>query len=165
MATARTKVTLIETARGIDGCRNRSIDTNLNIRYNYFTPCQHFSCGVEISWDDQAGESHGVGCLESAWQPLSLKWLQSLLSLQCLTTPLAIRRPPQATLTGHSLRVLYLAASPDGQTIVTGAGDETLRFWSVFPGGSNGGRDGGTGGRGSADGSGAVSGLPRSSIR
>ncbi|EPS70724.1 hypothetical protein M569_04033, partial [Genlisea aurea] len=38
-----------------------------------------------------------------------------------------------ATLTGHSLRVLYLAMSPDGQTIVTGAGDETLRFWSVFP--------------------------------
>ncbi|KAL0452830.1 UNVERIFIED_CONTAM: protein FIZZY-RELATED 3 [Sesamum latifolium] len=37
-----------------------------------------------------------------------------------------------ATLTGHSLRVLYLAMSPDGQTIVTGAG-ETLRFWNVFP--------------------------------
>jgi len=31
-------------------------------------------------------------------------------------------------------RVLYLAMSPDGQTIVTGAGDETLRFWNVFPG-------------------------------
>ena len=39
-----------------------------------------------------------------------------------------------ATLTGHSLRVLYLAMSPDGQNIVTGAGDETLRFWSLFPG-------------------------------
>ena len=38
-----------------------------------------------------------------------------------------------ATLTGHSYRVLYLAASPDGQRIVTGAGDETLRFWNVFP--------------------------------
>lgn len=38
------------------------------------------------------------------------------------------------TLTGHTLRVLYLAISPDGETIVTGAGDETLRFWSVFPG-------------------------------
>ncbi|EXC17793.1 Protein FIZZY-RELATED 2 [Morus notabilis] len=38
-----------------------------------------------------------------------------------------------ATLTGHSYRVLYLAISPDGQTIVTGAGDETLRFWNVFP--------------------------------
>ena len=39
-----------------------------------------------------------------------------------------------ATLTGHTLRVLYLAISPDGQTVVTGAGDETLRFWNVFPG-------------------------------
>lgn len=38
-----------------------------------------------------------------------------------------------ATLTGHTYRVLYLAASPDGQTLVTGAGDETLRFWNVFP--------------------------------
>ncbi|XP_024373565.1 protein FIZZY-RELATED 3 [Physcomitrium patens] len=37
------------------------------------------------------------------------------------------------TLTGHTMRVLYLAISPDGQTIVTGAGDETLRFWNVFP--------------------------------
>ena len=39
---------------------------------------------------------------------------------------------PLATLTGHTFRVLYLALSPDGQTIVTGAGDETLRFWNVF---------------------------------
>lgn len=38
-----------------------------------------------------------------------------------------------ATLTGHTLRVLYLAASPDGQQVVTGAGDETLRFWNLFP--------------------------------
>jgi len=35
-------------------------------------------------------------------------------------------------LTGHHCRVLYLAMSPDGQSIVTGAGDETLRFWNVF---------------------------------
>lgn len=38
-----------------------------------------------------------------------------------------------ASLKGHSYRVLYLAMSPDGATIVTGAGDETLRFWEVFP--------------------------------
>jgi cell division cycle 20-like protein 1, cofactor of APC complex len=38
-----------------------------------------------------------------------------------------------ATLTGHTFRVLYLAMSPDGASIVTGAGDETLRFWNVFP--------------------------------
>lgn len=38
-----------------------------------------------------------------------------------------------ATLSGHTSRVLYLAASNDGETIVSGAGDETLRFWRVFP--------------------------------
>ncbi|CAG8449692.1 12263_t:CDS:2 [Ambispora leptoticha] len=37
-----------------------------------------------------------------------------------------------ACLTGHKSRVLYLAAAPDGRTIVTGAGDEVLRFWNVF---------------------------------
>jgi cell division cycle 20-like protein 1, cofactor of APC complex len=36
------------------------------------------------------------------------------------------------SLTGHTFRVLYLAMSPDGQVIVTGAGDETLRFWNAF---------------------------------
>ena len=38
-----------------------------------------------------------------------------------------------ASLTGHTNRVLYLAMSPSGETIVTGAGDETLRFWNAFP--------------------------------
>jgi cell division cycle 20-like protein 1, cofactor of APC complex len=38
-----------------------------------------------------------------------------------------------ASLSGHTNRVLYLAMSPDGETIVTGAGDETLRFWNAFP--------------------------------
>jgi WD40 repeat protein len=42
-----------------------------------------------------------------------------------------------ATLTGHSTRVVYLAMSPDGQSIVTGAGDETLRFWHLFPSGKS----------------------------
>jgi cell division cycle 20-like protein 1 (cofactor of APC complex) len=37
-----------------------------------------------------------------------------------------------ATLTGHTYRVLYLAGSPDGCSVLTGAGDETLRFWNVF---------------------------------
>ena len=42
-----------------------------------------------------------------------------------------------ATLTGHTYRVLFLSISPDSETIVTGAGDETLRFWKVFPNNSN----------------------------
>ncbi|PIO69563.1 WD domain, G-beta repeat protein [Teladorsagia circumcincta] len=39
---------------------------------------------------------------------------------------------PVTKLSGHQFRVLYLAMSPDGESIVTGAGDETLRFWHVF---------------------------------
>ncbi|CAN6273295.1 unnamed protein product [Urochloa humidicola] len=38
-----------------------------------------------------------------------------------------------ATLTGHTDRVLHLAISPDGQSIATCAGDETLQFWNAFP--------------------------------
>ena len=40
-------------------------------------------------------------------------------------------------LTGHTDRVLHLAASPNGTTVVSAAADETLRFWNVF-GSSNG---------------------------
>ena len=37
-------------------------------------------------------------------------------------------------LTGHQQRVLHLAMSPDGNTVVSAAADETLRFWRVFGG-------------------------------
>lgn len=36
-------------------------------------------------------------------------------------------------LSGHSKRVLFLEISPDGENVVTGGADETLRFWSLFP--------------------------------
>lgn len=48
------------------------------------------------------------------------------------------------TLTGHSFRVLYLSLSPNGTNIVTGAGDETLRFWNVFPNSTEKGKQGST---------------------
>ncbi|RHY16050.1 hypothetical protein DYB25_002946 [Aphanomyces astaci] len=35
-------------------------------------------------------------------------------------------------LTGHTARVLHMAASPDKMTVVSGAADETLRFWNIF---------------------------------
>lgn len=38
-----------------------------------------------------------------------------------------------ANLIGHTSRVLHLALSADGQTVVSAAGDETLRFWRCFP--------------------------------
>lgn len=37
-----------------------------------------------------------------------------------------------AELLGHSQRVLHMAMSPDGSTVVSASGDETLRFWNVF---------------------------------
>ncbi len=46
-----------------------------------------------------------------------------------------------AQLSGHLSRVLYLALSPDGQAVVTGSGDETLRFWQLFPPGASQGLD------------------------
>ena len=36
-----------------------------------------------------------------------------------------------ADLKGHMKRVLYLSISPDENTIVSGAGDETIRFWKI----------------------------------
>ena len=38
----------------------------------------------------------------------------------------------KATLKGHKQRVIYMALSPDSRKIVTGAGDETIRFWKTF---------------------------------
>ena len=38
----------------------------------------------------------------------------------------------KATLKGHKQRVVYMALSPDSRKIVTGAGDETIRFWKTF---------------------------------
>eukprot|EP00899_Mesostigma_viride_P029481 jgi/Mesvir1/9718/Mv12189-RA.1 len=37
-----------------------------------------------------------------------------------------------AELSGHTARVLHMASSPDGSTVVSAAADETLRFWKVF---------------------------------
>jgi cell division cycle 20-like protein 1 (cofactor of APC complex) len=38
----------------------------------------------------------------------------------------------KAALKGHKDRVIYLSVGPDGRKVVTGAGDETLRFWDIF---------------------------------
>jgi len=37
------------------------------------------------------------------------------------------------TLSGHDSKVLYLGLSPDGKSIVTGSGDNKIKFWKVFP--------------------------------
>ncbi len=37
-----------------------------------------------------------------------------------------------AEMTGHQGRVLHMATSPDGCSVVTAGADETLRFWKPF---------------------------------
>lgn len=38
----------------------------------------------------------------------------------------------QIDLTGHTQRILQLALSPDGSTVMSASGDETLRLWKCF---------------------------------
>lgn len=82
-----------------------------------------------------------LSCMDTGSQLCNLVWSKNVNELVSThgysQNQIIVWRYPTmsklATLTGHTYRVLYLAISPDGQTIVTGAGDETLRFWNVFP--------------------------------
>ncbi|KAJ0264821.1 Protein FIZZY-RELATED 2 [Hirschfeldia incana] len=82
-----------------------------------------------------------LSCVDTSSQVCNLAWSKNVNELVSThgysQNQIIVWKYPTmsklATLTGHTFRVLYLAVSPDGQTIVTGAGDETLRFWNVFP--------------------------------
>eukprot|EP00040_Diaphanoeca_grandis_P023268 m.126247 g.126247 ORF g.126247 m.126247 type:complete len:490 (+) comp29192_c0_seq1:441-1910(+) len=84
--------------------------------------------------------SQPLQCIETKSQVCNLAWSKNANELVSThgysQNQIMLWKYPSmtqiATLTGHTYRVLYLAMSPDGQTIVTGAGDETLRFWNVF---------------------------------
>mmetsp|Transcript_19580 Transcript_19580/g.34588 ORF Transcript_19580/g.34588 Transcript_19580/m.34588 type:complete len:492 (+) Transcript_19580:39-1514(+) len=83
-----------------------------------------------------------LNCIDTGSQVCNLVWSKNLNEIvsthgYSLNQIIVWKYPGMTkvtTLTGHTYRVLYLAISPDGQTVVTGAGDETLRFWNVFPG-------------------------------
>lgn len=91
-------------------------------------------------WNTLSGTS--LSCVDTGSQVCNLAWSQNCNEIvsthgYSLNQIVVWRYPSMSkvvTLTGHTYRVLYLAMSPDGSTIVTGAGDETLRFWQVFPG-------------------------------
>mmetsp|Transcript_9850 Transcript_9850/g.26772 ORF Transcript_9850/g.26772 Transcript_9850/m.26772 type:complete len:499 (+) Transcript_9850:123-1619(+) len=86
--------------------------------------------------------SAALNCVDTGSQVCNLSWSKNINELVSThgysQNQIVVWRYPNmskvVTLTGHTLRVLYLALSPDSQTIVTGAGDETLRFWNIFPG-------------------------------
>lgn len=94
-------------------------------------------------WNTLTGTA--LNCIDTGSQVCNLMWAKNVNEVvsthgYSLNQIIVWRYPSMtklATLTGHTFRVLYLAMSPDGQTIVTGAGDETLRFWNTFPGTKN----------------------------
>lgn len=89
-------------------------------------------------WNTLTG--HRVNNVETGSQVCNLIWLKNsnelVLTHGYSRNQIIVWKYPSmqqiAHLTGHTYRVLYLSLSPDGETIVTGAGDETLRFWNVF---------------------------------
>lgn len=91
-------------------------------------------------WNTLSGSS--LSSVDTGSQVCNLAWSQNCNEMVSThgysLNQIVVWRYPSlskvVTLTGHTYRVLYLAMSPDGSTIVTGAGDETLRFWQVFPG-------------------------------
>lgn len=91
-------------------------------------------------WNTLSGSS--LNKIDTGSQVCNLSWSQNCNEIvsthgYSLNQIVVWRYPSMskvATLTGHTYRVLYLAMSPDGSTVATGAGDETLRFWQVFPG-------------------------------
>ncbi|XP_067118360.1 fizzy-related protein homolog isoform X1 [Centruroides vittatus] len=89
-------------------------------------------------WNTLTGQP--MQCVDTGSQVCNLAWSKHASELVSThgysQNQILVWKYPSLTqvakLTGHSYRVLYLAMSPDGESIVTGAGDETLRFWNVF---------------------------------
>lgn len=90
------------------------------------------------TWNTQTGAL--LNSVDTGSQVLSLLWSKTekelLSSHGFAQNQLCLWKYPSMVktkeLTGHTSRVLHMAASPDGRTVVSGAGDETLRFWDVF---------------------------------
>ncbi|KAB1217152.1 Protein FIZZY-RELATED 2 [Morella rubra] len=143
------------------GNDNRLLVWNQNSTQPMLKYCEHTAAVKAIAWSphvhgllasgggtadrcirfwNTTTNSH-LSCMDTGSQVCNLVWSKNVNELVSThgysQNQIIVWRYPAmsklATLTGHTYRVLYLAISPDGQTIVTGAGDETLRFWNVFP--------------------------------
>uniref|UniRef100_A0A0A9Z0H0 Anaphase-promoting complex subunit cdc20 n=3 Tax=Lygus hesperus TaxID=30085 RepID=A0A0A9Z0H0_LYGHE len=81
-----------------------------------------------------------IRSIDTQSQVCSLLWSKTekeiLSSHGFAQNQLSIWRYPSLSkitdLNGHTSRVLYTALSPDGTTIASASGDETLRFWNVW---------------------------------
>ena len=91
-------------------------------------------------WNTNFNNSKSVKCVDTMSQVCNLAWSKHSSELvsthgymdNCIFIWQYPRMTQVTRLQGHSSRILYMAMSPDGEDIVTGAPDETLRFYKVF---------------------------------
>jgi len=91
-------------------------------------------------WNTSSGQC--VNSIDTGSQVSALQWSKNPACKEIVSShgfannQLSVWRYPSlvkvADLKGHEQRVLHMAQSPDGKTIVSGAADETLRFWRIF---------------------------------
>ena len=93
-------------------------------------------------WNTRSSAPDSVKCVATASQVCNMVWsphTNDLVTTHGFSEHQVLRwsYPRLQTtgiMSGHQQRVLHLCISPDGQTVVTGSADQTLRFWPVFPG-------------------------------
>jgi len=103
-------------------------------------PPSHVAASTMVAVDEPIPSPNLLSSLDTGSQVCNLAWSKN--SNELVSThgysqnQIVVWKYPSmqqvVSLTGHTYRVLYLAMSPDGSVIVTGAGDETLRFWNAF---------------------------------
>ena len=89
-------------------------------------------------WNSQNGAL--LNSIDTGSQVCALQWnpfeKEILSSHGYARNQICLWKYPSMTkvkeLEGHTSRVLHMATSPDGSTVVSAAGDETLRFWEIF---------------------------------
>lgn len=89
-------------------------------------------------WNTSTGEL--LNSIDTASQVCALQWSRhrkEIVSAHGFSkNQLCVWKYPSMAkigeLTGHGARVLNMAQSPDGTTVVSASADETLRFWRLF---------------------------------
>ena len=89
-------------------------------------------------WNSQSGSL--LNSIDTGSQVCALQWnpheKEILSSHGFARNQLSLWKYPSMAkikdLEGHTARVLHMAISPDGGTVLSAAADETLRFWDIF---------------------------------